>query len=343
MGVSVGKLELAPGENKSETLRVHHEYANIPSGKVAVVVKWSIYAPCTDDRHPGPPVAQLSTPLEIDVAPATPERLAALRKRMEEQLHQPDLSDWDRRRLGEDILDTRHHALAPVAWQMIESPGPLDPTRKPIEFVAECPEDSKDLDARVAKLIAGPDWPAAWDALNFLTNRKADLSPAAWKTLTEADNVWTRALVYIFFPQRCDKGWKASLFQDLRTQTQPLSSSQFDRLLADLDDDDFDVREQASARLLRFGERVEAQLRHAQDGPLSPEAARRVRSLLDKLRDVKQPPDCLRTLEWLASSDRPEAGEILEVLAQGAPDAWLTQQAKAKRAQWRKAQGPPDK
>ncbi len=191
--------------------------------------------------------------------------------------------------------------------------------------------------------MADPKWPAAWDTLNYLTKRKTDLSPAAWKTLTDVESVWTRSLTYVFFAQRCEKDWKESLFQDLRTQTQPLPSSQFDRLLADLDSDDFDVREQASARLMRLGERVEAQLRHAQDDPLSPEAARRVRGLLDKLRDVKQPPDCLRTLEWLASSDRPEAGEILEVLAQGAPDAWLTRQAKAKRTEWRKAQGPHDK
>ena len=92
----------------------------------------------------------------------------------------------------------------------------------------------------------------------------------------QADSPWARALTYRFFPERCDKDWKAALFQDLRTQTQPLPSAQFDRLLADLDSDDFDLRQQASARLMRLGERVEAQLRHAQDGHLSPEASRRV-------------------------------------------------------------------
>ena len=237
---------------------------------------------------------------------------------MEEQLREPDLSDWDQRRLGEDIIDTRHCALAPVAWRLIESPRRFDLTRELIEFVSECPDDAQDLDVRVAKLAADPTWPGASDAFDFWRKRKTDLSPAAWKTLTESESVWTRALTFVVFPQRCGKEWKESLLQDLRTQTQPLPPSQFDHLLADLDSDDFDVREKASARLMRLGERVEAQLRHRQDGPLSPEAARRVRDLLDKLRSVKQPPDCLRTLEWLGASDRPEADEILEVLAQGA-------------------------
>ena len=59
---------------------------------------------------------------------------------------------------------------------------------------------------------------------------------------------------------------------------------------------------------------------------------------------MKQPPECIRTLQWLEWSTTPETGEILEALAQGSPDAWLTQQAKKQLAQWRKEQQPmPDK
>ena len=88
---------------------------------------------------------------------------------------------------------------------------------------------------------------------------------------------------------------------------------------------------------------MEAQLRHARDGGLSAEAGRRVSDILGKLRDVKQPPECVRTLQWLESSTTPETGEILEALADGRPDAWLTQQAKKQLAEWRKEQERPEK
>ena len=99
----------------------------------------------------------------------------------------------------------------------------------------------------------------------------------------------------------------------------------------------------ASSRLVRLGERVEAQLRHAADGPLSAEVRRRVTETLGKLAKAKQPPDCLRALDYLAAHDAPENGELLQVLAEGQPDAWLTQQAKTKLAEWRKDRGLPDK
>ena len=44
----------------------------------------------------------------------------------------------------------------------------------------------------------------------------------------------------------------------------------------------------------------------------------------------------------MESSNSKEAGEILEVLAQDSPDAWLTRQAKEKLAKWRKGQPVPD-
>ncbi len=340
IGASEGRRRLAPGAEITESLRIHNEYSGIVSGKAILTVRWNVYA-AGKGAEPGNLIAELSVPLEIDIPPATPERLAALRERMEEQLRRRDLSERDRRTVANDILDTQHHALAPVAWEMIGTPGRIDPTDGLIRFVAECSEDLPDLDVRLAKLAADPKWPATRDGLNYLQNRKTDLSPTAWKTLTEADSVWTRALVYRFFPERCDKDWKAALLQELRTQTQPPPASQFNRLLADLDDDDFNVREQASAQLTRLGERVETPLRHAQDGTLSPEARRRVDEILRKLRDEKEPPECIRTLRWMESSTMPETGEILEALAQGSPDDWLTRQAKKQLEQWHKAQQPP--
>ena len=50
------------------------------------------------------PLAEPTVELEVDVPAATPEHLAALRKRMEDQLGRSDLSDWDKRSWGRTSL-----------------------------------------------------------------------------------------------------------------------------------------------------------------------------------------------------------------------------------------------
>ena len=333
--ICLGVWKLSPGDEKVEIRRLHEDYMGIASGKARVKVKWNVYSP---GRTPEL-IASPSVAVEADIPPATPRRLAMLRKRMEQQILRPNLTYDDRRDLQLDLICTRHHALAPVAWQMIEFPDKQDCTSELIRFVSECPEECPDLDMRLATMAANPDWAGTPATFSFWRGRGTDLSPAAWKTLTEAESVWTRAFTYVTFPRRCGKEWKATLLQDLRDQSQPLPISQFDRLMADLDDDDFAVREKASARLARLGERVEGELGRALDRPLSAEARRRVAAALDRVREAKQPPECARALDsfWAA----PEEGELLQVLAEGAPGAWLTQQAKAKLVQWRKARGSP--
>ena len=341
-GCKVGPLELSPGDQRVEIYRLHERYSGIGYGKMSVTLVWDVRAP-GKPGEPGARIAKVSFPLEIDIPPATPERLAALRNRMEEQLRTPDLSREERSSLIIDIICTRHHALAPVAWKIIEFPQKLDWLSELIRFVSECPEQYPDLEARLAQMAAKPGWAGAPDAFSFWSERKQPVAPDAWKTLTEAESVWTRSLTYVIFPKRCAKEWKETLFHDLRDQSQPPPSPQFDRLLADLDSDDFDVRERASARLARLGERVEASLRRSLDGPPSAEVRRRVTEILTRLEKAKQPPDCVRALDYLAADHDPECGELLQVLAEGRPDAWLTQQAKEKLAEWRKDRGPPDK
>jgi RNA polymerase sigma factor (sigma-70 family) len=104
----------------------------------------------------------------------------------------------------------------------------------------------------------------------------------------------------------------------------------FARLLADLDSDGFAVREKAMAELEKQGASVEPLLRQALAGKPGPEVRRRLEKLLDGLG--AQSPDRLRTLravEALEHMDGGEARRLLEGLAGGAPEAWLTQEAKA--------------
>jgi RNA polymerase sigma factor (sigma-70 family) len=103
-------------------------------------------------------------------------------------------------------------------------------------------------------------------------------------------------------------------------------------LLADLDSDDFSVREKASAGLEELGEAAESALRQALEGSPSAEVRRRVEVLLRKLRKESPGPGRLRelrALEVLEQVGGPEARQVLAALARGAPEARLTRDAKA--------------
>jgi hypothetical protein len=105
------------------------------------------------------------------------------------------------------------------------------------------------------------------------------------------------------------------------------------KLIVDLDDDDFSVREKATQDLITIGKAAEQALRQALEKTASPEVRRRADEILDKLRTgTVSTPEGLRTpravavLEEIGSSD---AKALLEQLAKGASEAALTVEAKA--------------
>jgi RNA polymerase sigma factor (sigma-70 family) len=93
-----------------------------------------------------------------------------------------------------------------------------------------------------------------------------------------------------------------------------------ERLVRDLDNDDFAVRTKAVRDLEQLGESVEAPLRKAVQGDLSLEARRQVDALLEKLQGW--PPAQLRlqrALEALEHCGTPGARAVLERVAREAP------------------------
>jgi hypothetical protein len=101
-------------------------------------------------------------------------------------------------------------------------------------------------------------------------------------------------------------------------------------LIAELESDEFAVREKAQRELERMGEDAVPALRKALDSKPSAEARRRMESVLEKPRTL--PPGTLqaiRAVEVLENISTPGARRLLESLAEGAPEARLTQQAKA--------------
>jgi hypothetical protein len=117
-------------------------------------------------------------------------------------------------------------------------------------------------------------------------------------------------------------------------------SEQVAKWIRELDDGSFAVREAASAELAKLGPFAEKALRDARKGGPSPEAKRRLDALLAALAEDAPPsPEQLRTLRAVAVLEQlgtPEARGLLDKLAQGAPGALVTEEAKAARERLRK-------
>lgn len=106
------------------------------------------------------------------------------------------------------------------------------------------------------------------------------------------------------------------------------------RLLADLDSDRFEVRDKATRQIESIGELAEPALRKALAGKPSLELRRRVEQLLDDVQPShsREQMRALRAVEVLEYIGTPEARRLLDTLADGAPEARLTREAKASLA-----------
>ncbi len=106
------------------------------------------------------------------------------------------------------------------------------------------------------------------------------------------------------------------------------------QLLTDLDDNSFDVRDQARKNLAELAEAAEAALAKEAAAPRSAETKRTVKDLLDRIKAERRTPSAerlqaLRAVEALEAAGTPEAREVLRRLAGGGAGIWLTQEAKA--------------
>jgi WD40 repeat protein len=110
----------------------------------------------------------------------------------------------------------------------------------------------------------------------------------------------------------------------------PIDKKGIDAWLRDLDSDDFAARERATRELERLGEQAVPALERFLAGKPSLEARRRVELLLEKSHGPT--PEHLRQIRALEALERigdDDARRLLEALAKGTADTWLTRDAKA--------------
>jgi RNA polymerase sigma factor (sigma-70 family) len=124
----------------------------------------------------------------------------------------------------------------------------------------------------------------------------------------------------------------------------PLNATErqeIDRLIRNLDDDDFAKREAAAKALDTLGGKAEAALRRTLAAKPSLDVVRRVERLLDKYTQTvaAERTRTRRALEVLEHADTPEAWAVVERLAKGPANDWLTDEARAALA--RRNPSPP--
>jgi dipeptidyl aminopeptidase/acylaminoacyl peptidase len=172
-----------------------------------------------------------------------------------------------------------------------------------------------------------------WDVTGLSSSeRKAAIAQAEprrlWDELASADPRQAyRALALL-----STDATSLSLIKDRFRPVASIDPRRLERLVADLDGNQFAVRRRATDELEQLVELAEPALRTALTKQPPLEVRQRIERLLELLRAPATHPDrlqALRAVEVLERVDTPEAREQLRELAGGAPESWVTQAAKA--------------
>jgi RNA polymerase sigma factor (sigma-70 family) len=201
----------------------------------------------------------------------------------------------------------------------------------------------KDLDAQITSLAFSPDGRRlvsglsdstllVWDvgARSAVPDVKlgSDAEAKAWDDLASANA--PRA----FHARSTLASAPEEAISLLTKQLHPTSPTdpQRRRLLTDLESEHFDMREKAQKDLEELGDLAEPALRQTLEKKPTLEVRRRVQAVLEGLRGPVTRPELLQSLRAVAvleDIDNHEARRLLEELANGAPEARLTREAKS--------------
>jgi WD40 repeat protein len=167
---------------------------------------------------------------------------------------------------------------------------------------------------------------------------------ARWNDLKSSDGI----KAYRAIAELSESPEESLPFLKERLRVAPIVEERhIEQLIAQLDDNSFDVRQKAGAALEKLGKRAEPALTRAVAKTESEEVRRRARSLLQKLQDADGPAlpgeelIQLRALEAVANMRTPDAGDVLKTLAKGDGEARVTQQAKAALKRRTEGVSPP--
>ena len=186
------------------------------------------------------------------------------------------------------------------------------------------------------KLLSGSEDTTAtvWD----LTGQFRDHNPTKPLNAADLDKLWTAlsesdaANAYLAMQRLAGSPKDAVPFLSQRIKPLPrVPEKELARWIADLDNEDFKTRERATAELDKLGEAALVAYDAALAGNPSAEARQRLAALKSKHNLLRTPStDRLRLMRALEALERcgPESRKLLTALADGAPGAYVTEQAR---------------
>lgn len=148
----------------------------------------------------------------------------------------------------------------------------------------------------------------------YWTSLAIDASPKAFETISR--------LV------ACPESTVLFLRQQMRPVVAP-DLTRIARLINDLGDARFSVRQKAQVELEACGETIEQILKRSLGASKSTEQTKRISSLLQKISNAPEPLQALRAMQVLEAIATPDAEQIIRELAQGLPESRVTQEARA--------------
>lgn len=175
-----------------------------------------------------------------------------------------------------------------------------------------------------------------WDVTGQLLNDAKHRTPL---TTEQLGNLWTNlgdADARKAYDALCSllaspSGVPAFILRRIRLSFQ-YDRTQVEKWVAQLDDEQFAVREEAKRKLKELGDQAEPALQSAMKRSSSVEQRRRVQELLSHLNRSTHPPErilALRTVELLERIGTTEAKDALRIIAKESPGIVIQQNAEA--------------
>lgn len=170
-----------------------------------------------------------------------------------------------------------------------------------------------------------------WDSTTCVPLRRPTAPPNledAWSSLDAGDAAVAFGAMREMI---CDPRGTVGVLENRLSPVLPVKEADLDKLVRELDDERFEVREKAKVRLGEVGHAAKAVLTRALANSPSAEARKQIKELLD---DLDAPPRgerlrVLRAVEVLETVRSSEATRLLKHLAGGDPNALLIREAKS--------------
>jgi len=161
-----------------------------------------------------------------------------------------------------------------------------------------------------------------------LAEKRSGKPESLWEELAAEDTGKAQRALWIL---AADPEQAVPLLRERLRPAGPVDPKRLARLIAELDNPEFAVREQATTELERLGESVLPALRGVLQAKPTPEVRRRLEGVAERLTGPITQPERLRVVRAVAVLEQvgtPQARKVLQGLAEGLPEALLTQEAK---------------